>query len=181
MTAAEDDPKRRFFEANDRQVRRYLSRRLPDEQAVADVAQETWRALFAKWLREEHFEDPERYLFKIAHHRLCNWRRQRGRRPEDPTDLTDPDTEAARAILRNETEFDDAVVSQLDLAKALLQLPARQREALHLRFHDELAVRQVAVVMGISESGAGKAIAAGLKSLRRSPLLASYPRPEVGR
>jgi DNA-directed RNA polymerase specialized sigma24 family protein len=101
--------------------------------------------LFAKWLEEDgQMQEPENFLFRLAHHRMCNWWRHHTRTREELTDFVNPGRETAEAILEAGTEFTDRVVSKVDLAHALRCLPFRQHEVLALRFHDELTVGEAA-------------------------------------
>jgi DNA-directed RNA polymerase specialized sigma subunit len=92
-----------------------------------------------------------------------------------------PSTEAAEAILAADTEFTDRLVCDVDLTRALGDLPIRQRQALTLRFLGELTVGEAAAIMGVSPSGVKKATAAGVKALRQSPHLLEYTRLEYTR
>lgn len=169
-----------FFEKHKHQVRQYLCRLLPTVEAAEDVAQEVFRVLFAKWLDEDgQMHEPENFLFRLAHHRMCNWWRDHARTREELTDFMYPSRETAEAILDAGIEFADRVVSKVDLDQALQSLPLRQRQAVILRRYAGLSLEETAAVMCMSPSGVKKADAAGRKALRESPLLRDYTQMEV--
>jgi RNA polymerase sigma factor (sigma-70 family) len=56
----------------------------------------------------------------------------------------------------------------VDVRRALSQLPRRQREAIVLRYYLDLDVRELAVVMHVSEGTAKSTLARGRRALGRS-------------
>nr|WP_253945336.1 sigma-70 family RNA polymerase sigma factor [Nocardioides sp. zg-DK7169] len=61
---------------------------------------------------------------------------------------------------------DDAVVEDLDLQRRLARLPARQRAAVVLRYYEDYSHRDIAVVLGCTESSARSLLTRALQSLR---------------
>ena len=59
------------------------------------------------------------------------------------------------------------------LAAALLQLPKRQKEAIHLRYFQELSNEEVAQIMGVNYQSACKFIYTALRTLRKKLQLVS--------
>ncbi len=59
-----------------------------------------------------------------------------------------------------------ARIDAQDIHKALAQLPIDYREAVVLRYHEELSMEEIATALGISVSGAKMRIHRGLKKLR---------------
>ena len=69
-----------------------------------------------------------------------------------------------------EFDQDDRLAEQIDIQQvqeALQTLPVDYREALLLRFHEELSINEVAQVLGLSPSGAKMRIHRGLLKLRQ--------------
>jgi len=113
-----------------------------DNATAEEVVQDSFVAMHRGWRRLRDRDKALDYLRQsvvsrsrsVQRHRIVmNWNR-----PKPPPDL--PGSEHG-AILRLERS---------PVLAALRQLPARQREALVLRYYGELSEAQIAAVMGIS-------------------------------
>jgi RNA polymerase sigma factor (sigma-70 family) len=103
------------------------------------------------------------WVFTVAHHRIVDERRYRGRRPVDPGEI--PDTTRGTA----DTEAEALVGLATDQVAALLgTLTPEQRDVLLLRIVGDLSVEDVARIVG-KRPGAVKALQRrGLESLRHT-------------
>lgn len=114
------------------------------------------------------FEGDERafrsWVFTVAHHRLIDERRARGRRPVEPVDAVALD----EASLHGDAESDAVARLTAQEARALLEhLSPDQRDVLLLRILGGLTVEEVAAVVG-KRPGAVKALQRrALASLQR--------------
>jgi RNA polymerase sigma factor (sigma-70 family) len=108
-----------------------------DAHAAEEVAQEAFVRVWERWKRVQHLEDPVGYLYRTA---LNGWfqvhRRaaRAARRAMAPGRVVDP--------LESVEERDE-------LARRLLELPARQRTALVLTEYVGLESAEAAQVLGI--------------------------------
>jgi RNA polymerase sigma factor (sigma-70 family) len=138
-----------------------------DRAAAEDVVQDVFLAV---WRKADTF-DPRRGAFRpwvlqVAHLRIVNELRRRGRRPQVVADpdgerlagLPDPDPEPAEAAWR---EYRRAAVQA-----AVESLPPPQRQALGLAFFEELTHEQVAALLHLPLGTAKTRIRAGLQKLR---------------
>ena len=125
--------------------------------------------LFLQMVRDlAAFEGGERqfraWAFAIAHHRLVDDRRYRGRRPVDPAPLDALDTIQANADRSAESTQG---IGDRRVRAALGRLPEPQRNVILLRVLGDLSVDQVARVLG-KTPGAVKALQRrALASLQR--------------
>ena len=153
VEAARRDPRR--FDALYRkyvgQVYSFAVYELRDHHLAEDVTEQVFlRALAALPRFEERGEGPDStfrvWLFRICRNAISNERRRAARRREAPLDV---------AELLPATDDPAARVADREAAarawKAVERLPADRRQALVLRFVEEMTTPEIAAVMGRSE------------------------------
>ncbi|MFD8426045.1 MULTISPECIES: SigE family RNA polymerase sigma factor [Streptomyces] len=138
-----------------------------DRYAAEDLVQSTLERAYTAWRRVSAADDPDAYVRRVminAHARRHRRRLKEFLAPKDdsglvrePADATDP---MARADDRGA------------LLEALVQLPARQREAVVLRYWEDLTETQTARAMGCSVGTVKSNTAKGIAKLRAVPALA---------
>lgn len=94
------------------------------------------------------------WLFTIAHHKVLDHHRARGRRPTLPGDLPEVVAAAPEAV-------DGA------LWRAVGRLPEKQRGAIALRYLGDLPYAEIGSALGCSEAAARQNVRAGLAALRQ--------------
>ena len=138
-----------------------------DPHAAEDITEEVFlKALAALPRFREQGEGQEStfktWLYAIARNAISNERRRGRRHPEDPIelalDLRAPDDPAATAETRLEAQ------RALD---AVMELPPDRRQAVVLRFVNELSAREIGEVMGKSEGAVRVLIHRALISVRQ--------------
>jgi RNA polymerase sigma-70 factor (ECF subfamily) len=172
VEAAQRDPAR--FEAL---YRRYLARvysyayyELGDHHAAEDATEATFVSALTNLNRFEERARPSDgegastfrvWLFQIARNEIAGERRRARRRPVEPigeTIVVDPlDVESA-AVRRDEARA---------AWQALGRLPGERRQAMVLRFVDELSTAEIAGVLGRSEGAVRVLIHRALKSVAK--------------
>ncbi len=138
-----------------------------DRTAAEDLVQEVFLVV---WRNAARF-DPERgtvrsWLLQIAHFRLLNELRRRGRQPEI---VADPDGFVLEGLAARDLGPAEAASQQRRRAiiqSAVDELPLAQRQALSLAFLDDLTHEQVAAELGLPLGTAKTRIRAGLQKLR---------------
>ena len=140
---------------------RYLVYLTGRSDHVEDLAQETWLRVLARGNQYDQRARFEAWLFSIARNlAMDRWRRQRREGPvqrdgtEAPPDESSPFLKAAKG--------EDAA----RLAAALTQLEADYREALLLRFQEDLSLQEIAGIVGAPVSTVSSRIYRGLAQLR---------------
>jgi RNA polymerase sigma factor (sigma-70 family) len=138
----------------------FLSRRVTDRDAVADLTSEIFAAALiglAKFDPEQGA--PGAWLFGITSHHLARYRRRgaverHARRRLGIPDLHLEDAELARI------RSDDAV------RRLLATLPSEQRDAVHRRIIEDQPYGRIAVELGIHEPVVRQRVSRGLRALR---------------
>lgn len=139
----------------------YVATLLRDRAAAEDVT----ALAFERALRRRGSYRPSRgseraWLFGIARNAALDELRRRRRTASlaaDPPDgAPSPDEEAELALRR------------ADLRRALASLSPRDRELIALRFHAGLSTRELATVLGISESNSATQLHRAMQRLRKA-------------
>jgi RNA polymerase sigma-70 factor (ECF subfamily) len=102
------------------------------------------------------------WLFQVARNALANERRHQRRHPVAPLDLEAqiiaPDDPASAAVARDEAER---------TWQAVNRLPAERRQAVVLRFVEEMSAREIGEVMGRTEGAVRVLIHRALRAVAR--------------
>jgi len=136
-----------------------------DPSEAEDVLQTVYWKILAGKARYDGRAEFKTWLFSVIRKTAADaWRRKLLRRmwfvesEDDAAEVASPErTEVA--IERSET--------QVLLEQALLSLPRRQQQALHLVFYHDLSVQQAAEVMGVSLGSARTHYERGKAGLRQ--------------
>jgi RNA polymerase sigma-70 factor (ECF subfamily) len=147
-----------------------------DRSAAEEITQDVFLTVWQK----AHTYDPGRgavrpWLLQIAHSRVLNELRRRGRRPRL---VPDPDETQLGAVPDDAPQPDEEAwrdYRRAAIAAAVDALPPSQRQALSLAFFEDLTQQQVAAYLGLPLGTAKTRIRAGMQRLRVSllPVVAS--------
>ncbi|MFD3586318.1 SigE family RNA polymerase sigma factor [Streptomyces sp. NPDC058683] len=138
-----------------------------EQHAAEDLVQSTLERVFVAWRKVGSADDPEAYVRRVmmnAHARRHRRKLKEFLAPKDDSGL-----------VREVPDTGDRIAQADDrsaLLKALAQLPARQREAVVLRYWEDLTETQAAEAMGCSVGTVKSNAAKGIAKLRAIPGLA---------
>ena len=146
----------RFLRSTHDSLVRSLAGYVGDRHVAEDLAQESMARFLARPAgRDVH--SPEAYLYTISLNVARSWLRRR--------------VVERRASLHRGASIDLVVpqssVDDDDIHEAMRRLPARQREAISLRFLADLDVSQTALVMRCKEGTVRALTSQGIARLRR--------------
>jgi RNA polymerase sigma-70 factor (sigma-E family) len=103
-----------------------------------DLLQVTLTKVYLRWSQADRWDSPTGYARTVMVNTYCTWHRRRWRHELPRERLPD------RA---DERDTADTVATTDALARALADLPRRQRAAVVLRYYDDLSVEQAARVL----------------------------------
>ena len=147
---------------------RYGTKLCRDYELVKDAIQEVFIDLYIK--RTKNKMDPEylKYYLVLALRRnlIKKLKRNRKLSDENPENelLFEPDYNIENIII--EREEDEEKIKTV--RKAIIQLPAKQKEVIYLRFNEALEYDQIANLFGITIESARKQVYRALKTIRES-------------
>jgi RNA polymerase sigma-70 factor (sigma-E family) len=131
---------------------------LGDRPSAEDVVQEAFCGLYRRWFHLSDTGSALQYLrTSVLNGCRSVLRRRTGQRAQ-PADGR-PAASAESAVISGE--------DRREVMQALRRLPARQREALVLRYYLDLSPEEIATVMGIGTSSVRSATHRALSSLGR--------------
>jgi RNA polymerase sigma factor (sigma-70 family) len=140
----------------------YVRRLLPDGDRERDVVQDAFLQL-CKQPREELEARLAPWLFAVCRRRVVDILRKDKRMVATLTPIAEPIARGSDPNQQLETKDSARVVLE-----RLETLPPDQNEAVRLRFHNQFSYREIAEVMGLSESHVGVLLHTALKTLRQS-------------
>ena len=148
------------------EIMRYLLRVSGNREDAADLFQDTWLRAYRAYPRLEPERDVRPWLYAIAVN-LCRNRNRDGARRARVIVAENKGTPAenSRGKLDHALNENDgyAAVHLRDLMSAL---PARQREALHLRYFAGLDYAGIAAAVGCSQESARANVSQAMKRLK---------------
>lgn len=138
----------------------------PDEEFIQDCIHDVFVEVWAKRERLGETDSIKFYLIKSLKNRIFNQLEKQQRL--SPTELL-PET----IVPPSPSHEDDWIQAQDDhslldrLSRCLDRLPPRQREAIQLRYFENLDYRQVAELLAVSQQSAYNLIFRALEELRK--------------
>jgi RNA polymerase sigma-70 factor (ECF subfamily) len=147
---------------------RYLIYLLGKRDDVDDLVQETWLRVLERGRSYDGHLRFEPWLFAIARNLGIDHMRKRRMISLDSTGDADDDIEPRSVVSNAPSPFAVAARTEdaLRLAKSLHVLEPIYREALVLRFQEELSLQEMATVVGVPVSTVSSRIYRGLAALR---------------
>jgi len=151
------DAANEFFDRYAARIRRFIAQSLGAEKSEADdLLQETFIALAEALPFFRGDSSLFTFACAIAHRKVLSFVRTNARRAR-----------LIRAAAITETEPRRDVGSHRDFGSALMQLPPEYREALVLKYVEEISVAEMARVLAVSEHAVESRLGRARKMLRK--------------
>jgi RNA polymerase sigma-70 factor, ECF subfamily len=147
---------------------RYFIYLLGRRDPVDDLVQETWLRVLERGHSYDGHSRFEPWLFTVARNLALDYLRKRQAVSLDAKDSLEPDLESLAPVSSAPSPFEQAARTEIAqrLAHGLERLEPIYREALVLRFQEDLSLQEIAGVMGASVSTVSSRIYRGLAALR---------------
>ena len=145
---------------------RYLLYLTGNREAAEDLFQETWIRVFDRGGQYDGRARFETWLFSIARHLTIDAGRRRKLESLDWAGAEGGEAREPADGCRSPAELIAARQEAGALLSSLEKLPAASREALLLRFQEELTLEEIAAVTGAPLSTVKSRLYRGLKELR---------------
>ncbi|MEM1327024.1 MAG: RNA polymerase sigma factor [Bacteroidota bacterium] len=138
-----------------------------DESLIEECIQELFVYLFTNKKTLLGVQEPTAYLYTAFRRRVLNAIKKESRRAN-----LNFSTEKEKTLQFSQEDFLIQEEEQLErsekVERLLNELPTRQREAVYLRYYDELSTAEIARVMGISKQGVLNMLYKAIKKLRQT-------------
>jgi RNA polymerase sigma-70 factor (ECF subfamily) len=147
---------------------RYFTYLVGRRDPVDDLVQETWLRILERGHSYDGQSRFEPWLFTVARNLAFDYMRKRPAFSLDSKDSPEPDLESLSPVSRAPSPFEQAARTEdaQRLAHSLQMLEPIFREALVLRFQEDLSLQEMADVIGASVSTVSSRIYRGLAALR---------------
>lgn len=148
-----------LYHSHSTQVFTYLKRRLPKQE----LAEECFQLVFAKFHHSRHLYNPtysvQQWIYVIARTTLTDFVRKQSREVPIHSETNIEELPLSKVDI-------DSVIENADTAVPLDSLPSQQRKVIELRVLDELSYKEIAELLGQSESNMRQAFGRGIKKLK---------------
>lgn len=145
---------------------RFCLVKVSDREKALDLAQEVFARFWQRMLEDaEAIERPKTFLFAIARNAIIDWYRKKksvsldAMTDEETGDPYEPFTDEMVSAVRLESEG-------RFLVDKIGELEPGYRDAVYLRFVEDLAPPEIAKILGVSANAASVRITRGLEKLR---------------
>jgi RNA polymerase sigma-70 factor (ECF subfamily) len=140
----------------------YVAGLLQDRSAAEEVTATAFERAYRRWSRfDPERGSPRAWLFGIARNAALDELRRRGRHAEMVGEPADPGAPSG-------ADEAEASLHRAALASAVATLSPRERELVALKFFAGLSNREIAAVIGVSESNAGTRLHRVVNKLREA-------------
>lgn len=148
-----------------RALKHYGLKFMVDERVVEDCIQDLFLQLWQNRAQINPTESVKHYLFKALRHHVLQYLRLQKRVPIDELDWD--------SSLAEETDSETLLIQRESLTSLtntiqdlLATLPPREREALYLRYYENLSIPEIAEAMNVNRQSVSNFIQKAIQKLR---------------
>jgi len=134
-----------------------------EEQLVEDCIQELFIYLYEKDIDLTKIKYPKAYLFTALRRRILEFKQ---RKAKIKTAQVQPDIQFSAEDFSSKNENDYS--QKQFLVKQLNELPWRQKEAIYLKFFNNLSAKEIADIMGITSQVVSNTVYKAIKKIKEN-------------
>lgn len=156
----------RLIEQYQHRLLRYLLYLTGSRETAEDIFQETWVRVLERGAQYDGRHDFSTWLFAVARNLVIDLARRKKFASLDS--MADADGQPVQIEATGQPSAFDSIAGQEDAERvrnALAHIPAEYREALVLRFHEELSLEEISTVTGAPLGTIKSRIYRGLNTL----------------
>ena len=145
---------------------RFCLFRVSDREKALDITQESFVKLWSQMLKDGELENGRAFLFVVARHLIIDWYRKVKPLSLDfsPTDELDKGFDPADETSTTSIETSSDAGRVISMIK---KLPPQYRDAVYLRFVEDLPPRDIAQILKLDTGVVSVRITRGIQELRR--------------
>ncbi|QMW03151.1 RNA polymerase sigma factor [Spirosoma foliorum] len=163
----------RLAERYYRTLKHYGLKFMVDEDVVEDCIQELFLQLWQNRLQINETESVKHYLLKALRHHVMQYLRSLKRLNQEDLDWDNSiadETDSETLLIQRESLTLLVNTIQTQLAT----LPSREREALYLRFYEDLSIPEIAEMMNVNRQSVSNFLQKALNKLRNQWLVHTF-------
>jgi RNA polymerase sigma-70 factor (ECF subfamily) len=165
MKAERNHKFKEIYDTESDAIFRFCLVRVSNRDQALDIMQETFLRLWQNMLADKEILNHRAFLFTVAHHLIIDWYRKKKSisldsmtNKEDGFDPEDEMTTVGNLQLKAEGRY---------LLEMIQKLSPTYKQAVYLRFVEDLSPPQIAEILSVSENAASVRINRGLEELRK--------------
>lgn len=145
-------------------VFRYVLLRVSNKEEVLDIVQDTFTRFWQSW-NKETIEYPRSFIFTVARNRIIDWYRKK--KPQSLEAMVESEDGQVFDIPDEKMQTDIKLSAEASVVlKALDKLSTGYREAVYLRFVEDLTLAEIAKILATTPNAVSIRLNRGLDELR---------------
>ena len=153
------------MQRHEREIMRYLLRVSGNREDAADLFQETWLRAHCAYPRLEPESLVRPWLYAIASNLCRNRKRDSARHAR--VIVSNAEQSPSEAIANNHRfDHENEGYAAVRIRELISELPAKQQQALHLRYFAGLGYTAIATAMGCSEESARANVSQAMRKIK---------------
>lgn len=144
---------------------RFCLVKVSDREVATDLTQEVFTRLYETMRMGKALDHPKSWLFKVSRNLIIDWYRKK--KPLSLEQMMEQGGEAIEPADKDGRERIELSSEARMIIKAFEELSAEFREVLYLRFVDDLELKEIARMLGLTANLVSVRMHRGMRELRK--------------